>query len=92
MHAYPATGRRGRVVKLGYRVRDDRGETAETISVYRGARLVRTIARPLRQTDDSVPYWAAWRAPRTRMTGRFCVRASDGARNVATSCAPLRVR
>jgi len=91
VRASRAIGRRGRVVKLSYRVRDDRGSTAESILVYRGARVVTKLSRGLRQTDDSVAYWVAWR-PRIRMTGRFCVRASDTAGNAAVSCAPLRVR
>jgi hypothetical protein len=91
VHAYGARGRRGRVVKLSYRVRDDRGSTAETISVYRRARLVRKVVRPLRLTDDGVAYWIAWRAPRSRFAGRFCVRAADTAGNAATSCAALRI-
>jgi subtilisin family serine protease len=92
VHAYPATGRRGRTVKLSYRVRDDRGETTERVSVYRGRSLVTRLGRTLRPTDNTVAYWLAWRAPRRALLGRFCVRAADGAGNVATSCASLRVR
>jgi hypothetical protein len=80
------------VVKLGYRVRDDRGRTAEQISFFRGSTLVKTFVRPLRDTDDAVEYWVTWRAPRRPLRGRFCVRAADAAGNVSTSCAPLRVR
>ena len=92
VRSYPALGRRGRIVKLRYQVRDDRGETAEQIAVYRGRALVRTVTRALRQTDDSIVYWVAWRAPRRPMLGRFCVRADDAAGNNGTSCATLRVR
>jgi serine protease len=92
VHAYPAFGRRGRTVKLTYRVRDDRGETMERISVYRGPSLVTRLGRTLRPTDDTVAYWLAWRAPRRALLGHFCVRAADGAGNVATSCASLRIR
>jgi hypothetical protein len=80
------------VLKLSYRVRDERGETAERITVYRGPKAVATVTRGLRQTESSLPYWVAWRAPRTRFVGRFCVRATDGAGNAATSCAALRGR
>ena len=92
VHAYPVNGRRGRTVKLTYRVRDDRGETTERISVYRGSSVVARLGRELRPTDDAVAYWIAWRAPRRRLLGRFCVRAADRAGNASTSCAALRVR
>jgi len=92
VHAYPATGRRGRMVKLTYRVRDDSGQTTEQVSVYRGRSLVKKIGRTLRPTEDSIVYWLAWRAPRRRLLGHFCVRAADGAGNASTSCASLKIR
>jgi thermitase len=92
VHAYPAAGRRGRIVKLRYRVRDDSGATAESIRIYRGRTLLKTISRALRPTEDSVAYWVAWRAPRRRVRGHFCVRAADRAGNKSTSCASLLVR
>jgi subtilisin family serine protease len=92
VRAYPATGRRGRTVKLTYRVRDDRGRTAEQILVYRGRSLVARLRRTLRPTDNASAYWVTWRAPRRAMRGRFCVRAADGAGNTSTSCAVLRVK
>ena len=92
VRTFPAAAKRRRVVKLRYRVEDDRGETAERILVYRGRVLARTYSRPLRQTESSIDYWVAWRAPSRRFAGRFCVQASDRAGNAATSCAALRVR
>jgi hypothetical protein len=92
VRAYPVTGRRGRTVKLTYRVRDDRGQTSERVLVYRGRSLVARLARTLRPTDDATVYWVAWRAPRRRMLGHFCVRAADASGNAKTSCASLRVR
>ena len=92
VHAYPATGRRGRMVKLTYRVRDDSGQTTEQVSVYRGRSLVKKIGRTLRPTEDSIVYWLAWRAPRRRLLDHFCVRAADGAGNASTSCASLKIR
>ena len=73
-------------------MQDDRNETGERISVYRGRVLARTYTRPVRQTENTVEYWIAWRAPKTRFLGRFCVRATDRAGNAATACASLRVR
>jgi hypothetical protein len=80
------------MVKLTYRVRDDSGQTTEQVSVYRGRSLLKKLGRTLRPTEDSVVYWLAWRAPRQRLLGRFCVRAADAAGNAATSCAALRIR
>ena len=92
VRAYPATGRSGRTVKLTYRVRDDRGRTAEQILVYRGRSLVARLRRTLRPTDSASAYWVTWRAPRRPLSGRFCVRAADAAGNSSASCASLRVR
>jgi subtilisin family serine protease len=92
VRAYPVTGRRGRTVKLRYRVRDDRGRTAEQISVYRGRSRIARLRRTLRPTDSASVYWVQWRAPWRAMRGRFCVRAADAAGNGSTSCASLRVR
>lgn len=91
VHAYPVRGRRGRTVKLTYRVRDDSGQTSEQVSVYRGRSLLKRLGRTLRPTEDSVVYWLTWRAPRRRVLGRFCVRAADVAGNAASSCASLRI-
>jgi subtilisin family serine protease len=92
VHAYPVTGRRGRTVKLTYRVRDDSGQTTEQVSVYRGRSILKKLGRTLRPTENSVVYWIPWRAPRQRLLGRFCVRAADAAGNATTSCATLRTR
>jgi subtilisin family serine protease len=54
IHAYPVRGRRGRTVKLTYRVRDDSGQTSEQVSVYRGRSLLKKLGRTLRPTEDSV--------------------------------------
>jgi hypothetical protein len=54
--------------------------------------LLKKLGRTLRPTEDSVVYWLAWRAPRRRLLGRFCVRAADAAGNAATSCATLKIR
>jgi len=80
------------VVKLTYRVRDNNGQTTGQVSVYRGRLLLKRLGRTLRPTEDTVDYWLAWRAPRLRLLGRFCIRATDGAGNAASSCASLRIR
>jgi hypothetical protein len=92
VHAYPVTSKRGRPVKLRYRVRDNHGETTEQVSVYRGRLVVGKLGRNLRPTEDSVVYWFPWKAPKRKLAGRFCVRAADGAGNFSTSCASLKIR
>ena len=92
VRAYPLSGRRGRTVKLTYRVRDDRGQTTEHVSIYRGRLLVKRLGRMLRPSGDAVVSWLPWRAPRRRFLGHFCVRATDGAGNTSTSCASLKIR
>ena len=81
VRVYVARGRRGTIVRLRYRVRDDKRETSEKLTVSRRNRVLRRLTRPLRPTDNAVVYWIAWRAPRVRGTYRFCVRATDRAGN-----------
>ena len=48
--------------------------------------------RPLRETDGAVAYWVVWR-PRKAGSYRFCVRATDSAKNRSPlACAQVRVR
>jgi hypothetical protein len=80
------------MVRLRYRVRDDKGETTEKLTIFRRSRVLRRLTRPLRPTDNAVVYWIAWRAPRVRGAYRFCVRATDRAGNhSALTCASVRI-
>jgi hypothetical protein len=80
------------MVRLRYRVRDDKGETTEKLAIFRRSRVLRRLTRPLRPTDNAVVYWIAWRAPRVRGTYRFCVRATDRAGNHSPlTCAAVRI-
>jgi hypothetical protein len=79
------------VLRLRYRVSDDRGLTSERITLYRRTKVLRLFSRPLR-TTSGVAYWVAWRAPRAPGRYRFCVRAADGSRNHAVACAGISVR
>jgi hypothetical protein len=93
-HAYASKGVHGQVATLEYSAQDGRAVTADTIRVYRGARLLRTIRFGL---GDANPFWtydARWRAPRTvRGRLRFCVQSADAAGNKSNlSCARLAVR
>jgi hypothetical protein len=93
-HAFASKGVHGHVASLEYSAQDGRAATADTIRVYRGARLLRTIRIAL---GDSNPFWtydARWRVPRA-VHGRlrFCVQSVDAAGNKSNlSCARLGVR
>ena len=89
---YAAHGNSGALLRLRYRVSDNRGHTSERISVYRRTKLLKRFARPLRATDSAVAYWVMWRAPERAGRFRFCVRAADGAGNSASACAAVTVR
>jgi hypothetical protein len=81
------------MVRLRYRVHDNKGETTEKISVYRRTQALRQLTRALRPTDNAVVYWFNWRAPWLRGSYRFCVRATDGAGNRSPlACASVIVR
>jgi hypothetical protein len=89
---YPARGGRGALLRLRYRVSDDRGHTRERITVYRRTRVLKRFTRALRTTDSAVAYWVGWRAPQRAGRLRFCVRATDAAFNSAAACAAITVR
>jgi hypothetical protein len=92
--AYASKGVHGHVASLDYSAQDGRATTADTVRVYRGAHLLRTIRIGL---GDANPFWtyeARWRVPRT-VHGRlrFCVQSVDAAGNKSNlSCARLAVR
>jgi hypothetical protein len=92
VHAYRAHGRHGKALRLRYRVRDNRGHTAERVTVYRRTKALKRFSRPLRATDSATAYWVVWR-PRSRGSYRFCVRATDSAKNRSRLvCAAVSVR
>jgi hypothetical protein len=79
-------------LRLRYRVSDDKGQTTERLTVFRQARALRRVTRPLRPTDNAVAYWLLWR-PAKRGTYRFCVRATDRAGNHSPqACKAIHVR
>jgi hypothetical protein len=92
VHVYAASGRHRKLLRLRYRVRDNGGKTSERVFVYRQKKVLKTFARPLRTTDDAVAYWVGFKFP-ARGSYRYCVRATDGARNHSPLvCAAVRVR
>jgi thermitase len=91
--AYAAHGRRRQLVRLRYRASDDRGQTAERITVFRKSEKLSVYKRRLRATLPQIAYSVIWHAPRKAGKYRFCVLATDGAGNHSkTACAAVRVR
>ncbi|HUK93678.1 MAG TPA: S8 family serine peptidase [Gaiellaceae bacterium] len=92
-HAYATHGRRRQLIRLRYRVSDDRGETAERITVYRKSKKLSIYRRRLRATLSQIAYSVIWHAPRKAGKYRFCVVATDSADNHSKpACAAIRVR
>ena len=92
--AFSAAGEHGKVVDLDYSAQDGRGETADTIQVYRRSRLLKTFVYSLEPTSPFLDYFAPWHVPKTvRGKLRFCVSSKDAAGNESNrSCAALTVR
>jgi hypothetical protein len=92
--ALKSKGVHGRIVSLFYYVADGRGETADTIRVLRGKRVLTRIDTDLADSNPFLYYWVNWRVPR-RIRGklRFCVSSVDREGNRGRpSCAPLTIR
>ena len=93
-HAIASTGVHGKVARLWFSASDGRGMTSETVRVYRGSKVLKTIHSQLEDTNPFLEYDYAWRVPRT-VHGRlrFCVSSTDAAGNTSNvSCAALSVR
>jgi hypothetical protein len=84
---YGASAVHGRIATLTYWTLDGRGRTADTIRIYRGARLLKTIRRPLRDSNPFLLSHVRWHVPHA-VHGRlrFSVRSADSAGNTS----PLR--
>jgi hypothetical protein len=92
--ALKSTGTHGKVAQLAYFASDGRGETADTIVVYRGKKVLKRISYRLEDTSPFLPYVARWLVPK-KMRGklRFCVFSRDRAGNKSnTSCAALTIK
>jgi hypothetical protein len=92
--AIASHGVHGKVAQLDYLAQDGRGVTADTLWVYRGRRLLKTIHVSLGDVNPFFVYYQPWRVPRSlRGRLRFCVRSVDTAGNKSNlSCAALVVR
>jgi hypothetical protein len=92
--AIRSSGKHGTTVHLDYLASDGRGETADTIRVYKGRKVLKTIRFALDDTIPFLTYFAKWKAPKkVRGNLRFCVQSADRAGNKSkASCARLTIR
>jgi hypothetical protein len=92
--ALKSTGVHGKVARLAYFASDGRGETADTIVVYRGRKVLKRINFRLTDTNPFLAYVASWKVPKkTKGKLRFCVTSTDRAGNKSnTSCAALTIK
>lgn len=93
--AAKASGRAARLVTLAFRLGDDSGTAAATLTVHLGsARAGRPYAVPFTATGRSAVVRVRWRAPRyIHGFYRYCVVPRDRAGNVgARSCAAITLR
>jgi len=81
-NVFPARAVHGKLATLTYWTLDGRGKTADTLRLYRGRRLLKTIQRALRDSNPFKLSHVAWRVPRTlRGRLRFSVSSADAAGN-----------
>jgi hypothetical protein len=92
--ALNSTGVHGKVAELDYFAADGRGETADSIVISRGRKVLKRINYRLEDTNPFLPYIASWRVPKkVRGKLRFCVSSKDRAGNKSkASCARLTIK
>jgi hypothetical protein len=92
--AVKSRGTHGKNVDLFYSAADGRGETTDTIVVYRGKRAIKRFSYPLGDTSPFYIYSARWKVPKkTKGKFRFCVTSTDRAGNKSkASCAALTIK
>jgi len=92
--AVKSIGTHGKTVALYYFASDGRAETADSIVVYKGKKVLKRINYRLEDTNPFLPYVARWKVPKkTKGKLRFCVTSTDRAGNKSnTSCAALTIR
>jgi hypothetical protein len=92
--ALKSAGVHGKVGRLAYFAGDGRGETADTIVVYRGKKVLKKINYAIEDTSPFLTYSARWNIPKkVRGKLRFCVTSTDRAGNKSkTSCAALTIK
>jgi hypothetical protein len=92
--AVTTLAKRGTTVHLDYSASDGRGETADTLRVFHGKRVVKTVRYALDDTNPFLYYFARWSVPRkARGPYRFCVSSVDRAGNRSkVACAKITLR
>jgi hypothetical protein len=92
--AIKSTGTHGKTALLIYLAADGRGETSDSIVVYKGKKVLKRINYFLEDTSPFLPYVARWKVPKkTKGKLRFCVSSTDRAGNKSnTSCAQLTIK
>jgi hypothetical protein len=93
-HAFKESGVHGKIVQLDYFALDGRGETADTMVITKGKKVLKRLSAPLADTNPFLTYYARWRVPKNvRGKLRFCITSTDRAGNKsAPSCAALTIR
>jgi hypothetical protein len=92
--AIKSTGTHGKTALLIYLAADGRGETSDSIVVYKGKKVLKRINYNLEDTSPFMPYVGRWKVPKkTKGKLRFCVSSVDRAGNKSnTSCAQLTIK
>jgi len=93
--AQPATGKRGKVVRLTYFVLDDSERTKDVVRISAASTLKAVIRAPMQKAVYQPPHSVTWRIPKSLKprTLRFCVVATDRTGNHnPPACAPLKVK
>jgi hypothetical protein len=80
--AYSTEARRGKLAQLRFWTLDGRGRTAEVIRIYKKTKLLKTIRRPLHDSNPFVVSQVGWRVPKS-LHGRlrYSVDTADAAGN-----------
>ena len=91
----PATGQRGKPLKLRYALYDDSGKSSASAVVVLGpSRTVASWRVPSQTLTGFQLFTLKWKVPKTLARGKlsFCVTASDAAGNRSPrTCTPLRI-
>jgi hypothetical protein len=92
--AINSTGTHGKTALLVYFAADGRGETSDSLVVYKGKKVLKRFNFLLADTSPFLTYVARWKVPKkTKGKLRFCVSSVDRAGNKSnTSCAQLRIK
>jgi hypothetical protein len=92
--AIKSKGVHGKVAHLDYYSADGRGESADSIVIYRGKKVLKRIHYLIEDTNPFLSYFARWNVPKkTRGKLRFCVSSTDRAGNKSkASCAALTIK